>query len=67
MKTQKFRFIGYTGTTWNYKVWDEVELRCYVRHDIVFNENNFGKQSETSQRPHYHKALLLPLCTNHTN
>ena len=44
-KAAKFRFIGYTESTENYKVWDEVKQRCYIRHDLVFNEGDFGKSS----------------------
>jgi transposase InsO family protein len=45
-KAQKFRFIGYTETTENYKVWDEAGQRCYIRHDVIFNENDFGEKSK---------------------
>ena len=39
----KLRFIGYTETADNYKVWDEEKHKCYIRHDVVFNEHDFGK------------------------
>ena len=49
IKAQKFRFIAYTGTTGNYKVWDKFEQRCYVRHDVIFNEND---RTTTSTEEH---------------
>ena len=44
-KAQKLRFIGYTETTRNYKVWDEEKHKCYIHHDVIFNENDFGKST----------------------
>ena len=44
-KAQKLRFIGYTETTRNYKVWDEEKRKCYIHHDVIFNENDFGKST----------------------
>ena len=41
-KAHKLRFIGYTETTKNYTVFDEEKRRCYVRHDLIFNENDYG-------------------------
>ena len=62
IKAQKFRFVGYTGTTGNYKVWDEVEQRCLVRHDVIFNENDFGTKASTSteetQEGEFREVLL---------
>ena len=46
-KAQKLRFIGYTNTATNYKVWDEKKRRCYIRHDVVFNESDFGKPKQS--------------------
>ena len=37
-KAQKLRFIGYTDTAGNYRVWDETKRKCYIRHDVIFNE-----------------------------
>ena len=48
-KAQKLRFIGYTGTANNYKVWDEVKHKSYVRHDVIFNENDFGKSTDANE------------------
>ena len=48
-KAQKLRFIGYTETASNYKVWDEEKRKCYIRHDVVFNENDFGKSTNASE------------------
>ena len=31
-KAHKLRFIGYTETASNYKVWDEEKRKCYIRH-----------------------------------
>ena len=45
-KATKLKFIGYTETGENYKVWDEVKQRCYIRHDLVLNEEDFGKTNE---------------------
>ena len=41
-KAHKLLFIGYTETTKNYRVFDEEKRRCYVRHDLIFNENDYG-------------------------
>ena len=40
-KAQQLRFIGYTGTPSNYKLWDEEKCKCYIRHNVIFNENDF--------------------------
>jgi len=48
-KAQKLRFIGYTETPSNYKVWDEEKHRCYIRHDVIFNETDFGKSSNNTE------------------
>ena len=42
-KAQKLRFIGYTETAINYKVWDEEKCKCY--NDIIFNENDYEKNT----------------------
>ena len=42
-KAHKLRFVGYTESTENYKLWDEVKRRCFVRHDVIFNEDDFGE------------------------
>ena len=42
-KAKKLRFIGYTETAGNYKVWDEKKQKCYICYDVIFNENDFGK------------------------
>ena len=47
MKTA--RFIGYTETARNYKVWDEEKRKCYIYYDVIFNENGFGKRTETNK------------------
>ena len=44
-KAQKLRFIGYTETARNYKVWDEEKRKCYIYHDVIFYENDFGKST----------------------
>ena len=49
-KAQKLRFIGYTETAGNYKVWDEKKQKCYIRHDVIFNENDFGKTTDMSEQ-----------------
>ena len=49
-KAQKLRFIGYTETAGNYKVWDDKKQKCYVRHDVIFNENDFSTSSVTSEQ-----------------
>ena len=48
-KAQKLRFIGYTETARNYKIWDEEKHKCYIYHDVVFNENYFGKSTDTNK------------------
>ena len=40
-KAHKLRFVGYTESTEKYKLWDEVKRKCFVRHDVIFNENDF--------------------------
>lgn len=49
---KRLRFIGYTDrsidTAGNYKVWDEQKQKCYIRHDVIFNEDGFGNSSDTS-------------------
>ena len=49
-KAQKLRFIGYTETAGNYKVWDESKQRCYIRHDVIFNESDFETSPATSEQ-----------------
>ena len=48
-EAQKLKFIGYTETASNYKVWDEEKQKCYIRQDVVFNENDFGKSTNASE------------------
>ena len=48
-KAQKLRFIGYTETAGNYRVWDELKQKCYVRHDVIFNENDFKRSFSTPE------------------
>ena len=48
-KVHKLRFIGYTETASNYKVWDEEKRKCYIRHDVIFNENDFGKSTNANE------------------
>ena len=50
MKANKLRFVGYTESTSNYKVWDEVKRRCYVRHDLIFNEGDFGETNDVVEK-----------------
>lgn len=64
-KAEKLRFIGYTDTVSNYKVWDEKKIRCYIRHDVIFNESNFGKQSQRiPTKPEEEKQTELELEVN---
>ena len=49
-KAQKLRFIGYTDTPGNYRVWDETKRKCYIRHDVIFNESDFGKSSHLPEQ-----------------
>ena len=46
-RVQKLRFIGYTDTARNYKVCDEETRRSYIRHDVFFNESDFGKPKQS--------------------
>jgi len=43
------RFIGYTETARNYKVWDGEKCKCYIYHDVICNENDFEKRTETNK------------------
>ena len=58
-KATKLKFIGYTETKENYKVWDEVKQRCYIRHDLVFNEEDFGKENEKTNKEIVNGEILL--------
>ena len=49
-KAQKLRFIGYTETAGNFRAWDETKRKCYIRHDVVFNESDFGKSSHPPEQ-----------------
>ena len=48
-KAQKLRFIGFTTTFTNYKVWYEERHQCYICHDVIFNEKDFGKSTDTNE------------------
>jgi len=48
-KAQKLRFIGYTKTAGNYRVWDEAKQRCFIHHDVIFNERDFRRSSRKSE------------------
>ena len=48
-KAKKLQFIGYTNTVGNYKVWDEAKQKCYIRHDVIFNESDFKRSSRKSE------------------
>ena len=43
-KAEKLRFTGYTTTKSNYRVFDETKRKTYIRHDLVFNESDFGNE-----------------------
>ena len=61
-RAQKLRFIGYTDTARNYKVWDEETRRSYIRHDVIFNESDFGKPKQgVSTKPDEEKQAELEL------
>ena len=45
-KVQKLRFIGYTTTPTNYKVWDKEKHKYY---DVIFNEKDFGKSTDPNE------------------
>ena len=49
-KAQKLRFIGYTETAGNFRVWDETKRKCYIRHGVVFNESDFGNHTHLNRR-----------------
>ena len=48
-KAQKLRFLGYTETANNYKVWDEKKQKCYICHDVVQQEWFLGIQIHLSK------------------
>ena len=48
-KTRKLRFIGYTETACNYRVWDEERHKFYTQHDVIFNEDDFGKSTDSGR------------------
>ena len=48
-KAQKLGFIDYIGTPSNYKVWDDEKRKCYICHDVIFNENDFGKSTDATE------------------
>ena len=61
-RAQMLRFIGYTDTARNYKVWDEETRRSYIRHDVIFNESDFGKPKQcVSTKPDEDKQAELEL------
>ena len=61
-RAQKLRFIGYTDTARNYKVWDEETRRSYIRHNVIFNESDFGKPKQSvSTKPDEEKQAELEL------
>ncbi len=61
-KAQKLRFTGYTDTAHNYRVWDKETRRCYIRHDVIFNESDFGKPKRSvSAKPNEAKQTKLEL------
>ena len=61
-RAQKLRFIGYTDTACNYKVWDEETRRSYIRHDVIFNESDFGRPKQSvSTKPDEEKQAELEL------
>ena len=61
-RAQKLGFIGYTDTARNYKVWDEETRRSYIRHDVIFNESDFGKPKQSvSTKPDEEKQAELEL------
>ena len=63
-KAEKFRFIGYTETTGNYRVWDEVRQKCFVRHDLIFNETDLKSNSHTSSNEEPQQGVEISLDIN---
>ena len=42
-KLQKMRFVGYSLTSKEYRLFDETNRKLYVRRDVEFNESDFGQ------------------------
>ncbi len=62
-KARKLRLIGYTDTAGNYRVWDEEKQRCYIRHDVIFNESDCGTATES---PKQELEATVEPCSTHT-
>ena len=45
-KATRYRFVGYSLESKEYRLLDENTCKIYIRRDVIFNENNFGHQSE---------------------
>ncbi len=60
-KARKLRLIGYTNTAENYRVWDEEKQRCYVRHDVIFNESDCGTATESPKQATVEPTTDVPL------
>lgn len=49
-KSQKLRFVGYTETTKNYRLWDERTRKVYIRDSVIFNETDFGNPTKPEDK-----------------
>ena len=50
-KSKKMRSVGYSLTSKEYSLFDEINRKMYVRRDVQFNENDFGQKQTMTTYP----------------
>ena len=51
-KSKKMRFVGYSLTSKEYRLFDETNRKLYIRRDFEFNENDFGQKQALTIEPY---------------
>ena len=46
-KSEKLRFVGYCKESKEYRLLDETNSQVVIRHDVIFNEADFGLREVT--------------------
>lgn len=50
-KSKKMRFVGYSLTSKEYRLFDETNRKMYIKRDVEFNENDFGQKRVMTTEP----------------
>ena len=49
-KSEKLRFVGYCKESKGYRLLDKTNSQVVIRHDVIFNETDFGLREVTKSK-----------------